>query len=509
MRQDAGAVEGEFHDALERVPSVVEGLWERDETTWPPVASGPRATLGWLDAPTTSRAAAGSWHTLAAGLVADGVTDVLVLGMGGASRHARVLAANVDDPLLALHVLDTTHPDAVARRRAAMDPATWALLVVSKSGTTVETRAQFERFWADLVEARGEPGAGERVVVVTDAGSELEDLAVARRARAVVHSRPDTTGRFAALTAVGQVPAALLGVDVAAHLDSADEMLRELRSLDPTTNAPARLGAFMAANVVAGRSQLTVVMAPEDRAFGAWLEQLVAESTGKGGAGLLPVLDEPVLEPAAYGPLRSLVAIGDHHGVRAVADAGTPVATLDAFDLDGLAGEVVRWQAATAIACALMGVNAFDQPDVDAARQATDTILATGGQSPARIEAAELVEQLDRADWMGLVAWVDPESDAGEDARDAARVLRRRFGIPVTLGFGPRHLHAAGQLHKGGPPGGVFAVVVDTGNATIPIPGRDIDFTELLLGQAAGDVQALRDAGRVAGVVDLQDLLDA
>ncbi len=243
--------------------------------------------------------------------------------------------------------------------------------------------------------------------------------------------------------------------------------------------------------------------------FVDWIEHLVAAATGKSGTGLVPIVDEPLMEPVAYGPTRCLVTIGTHHGVRAVAEAGIPVVTLDAFGVDGVAAEVFRWQFATAVACALIGVDPFALPDVMAGRELTRKVIDGGGQRLATQPADDLVDELEDADWLGLLGFVDPDDVTAHALRRATATLRRRYGIPVRLSFAPACLATTGQLHKGGPPGGVFAVVVEPGSARVAVPEANQDFTALLAASAAGDVAALRAAGRVVAVVDLDEMLDA
>jgi transaldolase/glucose-6-phosphate isomerase len=503
-----------FDEVVDHVAGLVDRVWARDRSVWQadPQQVDPgdvEDRLGWLTSTATSRVDADEWQALAAGMVADGITDVVLLGMGGASLYPLVLASLVEDPLLRLHVLDTTHPDAVQRMRQRLDPATWAVVASSKTGTTIETTSLLARFHADLVAAVGASEAARRVVVITDVASDLATWGHEVGVRAVVEVPSDVGGHFGALAAFGMVPAAMLGVDVAAHLDAAADVEAAARSTDMEVNDPARLGAFMGAAARSGHRQLTIVLEPEVAVFGLWIEQLVATSTGKGGTGLLPVVDEPVREPVAYGPARALVAVGEHHGIRPVAESGTPVAVLDGFDVDRLAREVFRWEFATTVACAVMGVDPFSQPDVEAAREAARQVEVGRGRRPRVEPADDLVDGLDDADFLCLLAFVDPEGPTATRLDRAAATLARRFGIPVTVGLGPRYLHSTGQLHKGGPPGGAFAVLLEPGDATVEIPGRDVDFTTLLMAQAAGDVEALRAAGRTVAVVRLDDLLDA
>lgn len=497
-----------FHDAMGGVADLTSRILARDPTVWQAEPHAAHDRLGWLDAPRRSLAHAHEWSALVRDMVADGVTDVLMVGVGAPVRYARILAELVEDPLVAVHVLDTVHPDAVARWRGRFDPATWAL-VVSGSGTTPDTASLAERFWADLVEALGEQAAADHVVVITDPDGELATLATQRGWRGVVACQSDVEDRFAALTAVGMFPAALMGLDLTTHLRPAQDMLDVVGSPDLEVNSPARLGAFMGAAVLQGRSQLTVALEPDHQEYGVWLQQLVAESISVHDRGLLAVVNEPVMEPVAYGPLRWLVAIGEHHGLRAVADSGTPVVALPSVDLATLTGEVVRWQFATVVAAAILGCNPFAAPDEPTAGGTPDRIAAPDGSDLATEPADDLVEWLDSADYLTLVAWVDTAPEVTERFEEAAGTLRRRFGIPVTISFGPRRERGSDQLSWTGPAGGAFAVIVDVGTAVVDVPGRDLDFATLFQSGVAADVRTLRAGDRVVAVVDLDDLLAA
>lgn len=443
---------------------------------------------------------------LATELQADGVTDVLLVGMGGVVAHPRLVAARMPPTSPRLHVLDTTHPDAVQRMRDRFDPTTWAL-VVSAAAEQLETTMLFARFHQDLVAGLGVEEAGRRVVVIAAPDSPSATAAVTIGARALVTD--DVTGPMSALSASGLVPPALIGLDVAAHLDSVSAMRASTRSPDIEINQASQLGSFLGAAAKSSRNQLTIVVHEVDAPLASWIEHLVAAATGKGSKGLVAVVGEPILEPVAYGPARALVAVGEHHGIRAVAEGGTPVAILDPVELDGLAAEVFRWQFATAMACAVTGVNPFDRVAAGKADGVTRRVIEGGGRALRVQPADDLVDQLEDADVLCLIGFVDPDDVTGQSMHRAATTLRRRYGIPVTVEFAPSCLDSIGQLHKDGFVGGVFAVVVQPGDARVAVPGMDHDFGALFTGRAAGDVQALRAGDHVVAVVELDDLLDA
>lgn len=503
-----------FDDALDHatqvVSSVIDRVHDRDHTVWQDDPTEVADRLGWLDAPAAFVQRADELESLADEVRAAGIDRVLLLGMGGSSLYPEVLAKvfGTQPGGAALLVKDTTNPASVAHSLAGFDARRTLVVPASKSGGTIETRTLLDTFWQALVDALGPDEAGGHVVAITDPGSGLAALGAELGYRRVVENPADIGGRFAALSAFGMVPAALLGLDVGAHLASGVAMVDEsARAFDD--NGPAQLGAFMAAAMDSGRYALTIHL-PEDLApLGDWIEQLVAESTGKAGVGLLPIVGEPILAPTLYGPTRALVVYGDPGPGDDLARSGVPVFRLPLVGPEDLAGEVVRWEAATAFAGAAVPQNPFDQPNVQAAKTATAAVLEQDGDAAFETVApVSLLDQVGADDVICLLAYLDP---AGEGVARLPRVadrLQARFdGVPVTIGVGPRYLHSTGQWHKGGPNRGVFLVVVDPDDDTdVAIPEQDFGFRKLFRGQAAGDLAALRGEGRRAGMVTLGDL---
>ena len=489
---------------------LVDRIWDRDHTVWQDDPTEVANRLGWLDCPTTMRDRVGEFTALADAVRRDGIDRVLLVGMGGSSLYPEVLARGIGaaDTGMALSVLDSTHPDAVARARRSFAPARTLLVASSKSGSTIETRCHLERFWADLVEALGEEAAGRHVVAITDPGSALADLGQDRGFRAVVENPPDIGGRFSALSAFGLVPAALLGLDLRDHLDTAAEMARACRTPDAADNPGLRLGTFLAEAAAAGHHQLTVLLPPAMRPLGAWIEQLVAESTGKQGTGLLPVVAEAPLDAEAYGSHRALVAYGEVDvDLAALHERGVAMAELPPVGSQDLPAEVFRWEFATAVAGAHLQVNPFDQPDVQAAKTASTQMLDERAGPPSPRPVAELLEAVGPDDHVALLAFVDPGGATATRLPEVADALRDRLSVPVTVGIGPRYLHSTGQLHKGGPDRGVHVLVFEEPDEDVDVPTRGHTFGDLVRAQAAGDLQALSDAGRRAGRVDTGDLL--
>ncbi|MDX1619634.1 MAG: hypothetical protein R3320_01495 [Nitriliruptorales bacterium] len=501
-----GGLDQEVEAATDRAVELVPSIWDRDHTVWQDDPGEVANRLGWLDCPTAFAERTNELDDFASGVVDDGIEHVLLVGMGGSSLYPDVLARTqgASSGYPQLHVLDSTHPAAVVRITETLPWDRTLVIASSKSGTTVETRSHLDHFWTVLREEHGED-AGRFVGAVTDPGSALEQLGEEHGFRRVFANPPDIGGRFSALSYFGLVPAALLGVDVAAHLHSGRQM-REACQQDSRDNPGAFLGAAMAAAEQAGRDKLTLVLPDEVTAFGDWVEQLVAESTGKGGRGLLPVVGEPIGAPQVYGDDRLFVVYGEHDGIDALAEAGHPVVRLPALGPDRLGAEVFRWEFATAVCGALLDLNPFDQPNVASAKQATSRVLEQGMPALETVDPESLLGTVGAGDYVAILAYVDPWSGTVEALREAAIRLRDRLQVPVTLGVGPRYLHSTGQLHKGGPDTGVFLVVLGDLDTDESIPGRVYSFGELIRAQAAGDLEALQGEGLRAGLVEADAL---
>lgn len=507
MRQQLGSLHDPALEQCGRAAPLVQRVWALDPTLWPGVPHAPMR-LGWVAATERTTARATDLQDLADAIVADGITDVLLLGMGGAVLSVAALAALVDHPRVRIHLLDSTHPDAVARVRAKLDPDTWLVLVASKSGSTIETRSLLDRFHADLVAARGEVHAGQHLVVLTDPGSPLVEVARARGARAVVATNERLSGRWSALDVLGMLPAALLGVDVAAYLAAAEPGLVLARAPELADNAPARLGAILAAASSVGRHHLVLVLPDHLAGFGRWVAHLVGESLGKAGRGLVPIVEHHLDEAAQYGPDVLLVAIGEREGLHALADHGLPTVVLEEPTLDTLGAAEFGWEFATAIAAALLAVDPFDAPAGTEAAHVTRDVLATDAPVPAPVAAGDLLDALDEADRLVVSAWVDPGGVMLDKVRHAGTVLRRRFGIPVLVEVCPRALHVTAQLHNDGPAGGLHVAVREPPRTAVAVPDQPWDFARLLDAELTAELQVLARNGRRVGLVALDDLLD-
>ncbi len=489
---------------------AVERLWRKDFTLWSDDPTELADRLGWLEVGGEMLAASDRLSGLAPAARADGLTHVLVMGMGGSSLFPEVLSQTfgVDPDALVLSVLDSTDPAAVARA-VAENPADRTLfLASSKSGGTVETRSHLEFFWERV-------GRPSQFAVVTDPGSALGELARQRGFRDVFDNRSDIGGRYSALSFFGMVPAALSGAPWAALVESAAIADPTLRDPDPAINVGLELGALLAAAVKAGRDKVTILLDPRISSFGLWLEQLLAESTGKHGTGTVPIVGEPLGPVDVYGDDRLFVAVGnvDHEvGLDVLAEAGHPVLELDLDDVTDLGAQVLLWEVATALCGAALGINPFDQPNVAEAKEATNRVLAAGGVELPRATLSAVLGSVGPGDYIALQAYVEPTDPAVDELEELRLALRDRHKVATTFGLGPRFLHSTGQLHKGGPPSGVFLQVVGADPADAAIPGQPFTFGELKRAQADGDLATLAHHGLRAmrtTVAELTANLDA
>ncbi|MDP1819830.1 MAG: hypothetical protein Q8K58_08070 [Acidimicrobiales bacterium] len=494
----AEVTDGLLVDLLDR--DAVRRLFAADHTLWQDDPTEVADRLGWVPVVDEVRADIEALATRV-DLLADGIDHVLVMGMGGSSLFPEVLARTFPQASgrPALHVLDTTHPGALARVAAECPPERTLYLASSKSGSTIETRSHLEWAWAAV-------GGQGRFAVITDGGSELERLARERGFAEVFVNRSDIGGRYSALSLFGIVPALLAGVDAEAILLGGRHALDACGpDVEPADNVALVLAAAMAAGASVGRDKLTFELPPEVATLGLWLEQLVAESLGKDGTGLIPVVGEAPGALDVYGDDRLFVVTdpaSDHAEV--LAAAGHPVVALPlGTDASAIGWAVVVAELATALAGAAIGIQPFDQPDVAAAKAATTAVLERGGASVEATDPDDLLALVEKGDHLALQAFVDPGGPTAARLEALRTELRDRLGVAVTLGYGPRFLHSTGQLHKGGPAAIVCAQVIEDGAPEIAIPDRDFGFGHLLAAQAAGDLDALRDRDRRAARVAL------
>jgi len=443
--------------SLEAV-ELVDRIWARDPTVW--TGTDEAGWLGWLDEPGRMLARLDELD----GLDRGAFEDIVLLGMGGSSLAPEVLRRTfaIED----FHVLDTTHPSAIRRLEQAIDVEGALFIAASKSGTTLETRCQLDYFLS----------RGGTFAAVTDPGTELETLARERDFAWVVSGEPTIGGRYSALSVFGMVPAALMGVDVRLLLERADVMVEWCRLGEE--NPGFELGLQLGEGWTEGRDKVCIDETPEG--FGLWAEQLLAESTGKQGKGLVPAPGE-----SPEGPDRQRGRV-----------------RLD--NPNDLGAEFFRWEFATAVAGSILGIDPFSQPDVQAAKDRTAAILErVGAEIEPEGSLDELLAQARDGDYVAILAFIDPER---ESELEPLVSRARETGCVVTKGLGPRYMHSTGQLHKGGPNTGLFVQVVDELGEELDIPGREFGFRRLIAAQAAGDLEALKERGRRVCRVRLENL---
>jgi transaldolase / glucose-6-phosphate isomerase len=498
IRWDLGDLEPAVRSRLRHLTEqkVVERIWEKDHTVWGEDPTEIVDRLGWLHAVERSRGELDRIRRFVKEVRESGLAQSVLLGMGGSSLAAEVIRRTffgTEHPPFDLAVLDTTHGDALARLEAEIPLDRALFLASSKSGTTIETRSHLAYF-------HDRHRSGSRFAAITDPGSPLEHEGTRLAFRGVFSSPADVGGRYSALTIFGLLPAALMGVDPELLLlEAAGAMRRCLPEAAVDENPAAVLGAVLGEAALAGRDKLTLVL-PDDLApFGAWMEQLVAESTGKDGTGIIPIDAEP--RTTTYGDDRLFLAIGEPTDLM-------PSITVPFRRLADLGALFFLFEFAVAVAGSILRINPFDQPNVQEAKDRTDDMLSrnsNGSQPYGDLDA--LLESARPGGYVAMQAFVNPTPDAWKMLQAARGRILNRLGVATTLGFGPRYLHSTGQLHKGGPPGGVFVQVFEEPNEDREIPGRPYTFGQLISAQAAGDLAALRARGRPVARVAMEDLV--
>ena len=518
-------------------------LWARDAQVW---SGGDEANwLDWLDAVPRGRAALPALTELGADLRRGGFTAALLIGMGGSSLGPEVLAKILgkDSGMLPLHIIDSTDPAQIASCEAALDIERTLFIVASKSGSTLEPDILLQYFLAKAKAALG-PAAGRQFIAITDPGSKLEAFSRDNGFRHIVAGVPGIGGRYSVLSNFGLVPALVMGIDIECLLASAALMVESCSAATPPAQNPSViLGAVMGAAARAGRDKLTLLASPTLAPFGAWIEQLVAESTGKHGLGIVPVDAEPIGMPEVYGSDRLFIDLrleGDSDQARdesiaALRTAGNPIVTISIAAREQLSQEFFHWEMATAVAGAVLGIHPFDQPDVEAAKIQTKALMAAYErdqvlpQSPAvlvngnlalfgsvagnatSLESAltGLLGQIRQGDYFALLAYMEM-NDQHTALLQAMRILvRDKFKVATCLGFGPRFLHSTGQLYKGGPNSGVFLQITCDDDMDLPVPGRGYSFDTVKAAQALGDFHVLAERGRRALRVHVKGELEA
>jgi glucose-6-phosphate isomerase len=504
-------------------------IWQRDPEAFVGAGAAPAAEaairhrLGWLDAPSSMAGRLEAVHAFAEGLTRDGLTDVYLLGMGGSSLCAEVLrdVLGVRNGAGRLVVLDTTDERAIVQATESLVPGRTCMLVASKSGSTIEVMSLERHFRAVMSAGVGAPG--RHFAAVTDADTALVAHAASAGYRETFINPSDIGGRYSALSLFGLVPAAVVGIRGADLLGPAADMASRCRP-DDASNPGLALGAFMGAHAKAGRDKLTVLAPPSLAPLGAWIEQLVAESTGKLGRGILPVVGEPLGPSSEYGDDRMFVLLDAADGAavrqaaQAVAAAGHPVFRIETARVQ-LGAEFFRWEFATAVAGAVLALNPFDEPNVRAAKVRTQAQLDAYREAgsfrvePAfeqslgyrRREVRPLQTFATGRGYLAILDYLPTERGRAPVIERLRAALRRKGPMATTYGVGPRYLHSTGQYHKGGPATGVFLLMTAADRTATSIPGVDYTFSTLKRAQAFGDFDALVDGGRHVIHYDIED----
>ncbi|MBI2852886.1 MAG: bifunctional transaldolase/phosoglucose isomerase [Chloroflexi bacterium] len=492
---------------------VVRRIWRKDHTVWNPSSVEIADRLGWLTVTDCMHEQARTLESFATEIREAGFRHAVLLGMGGSSLGAEVLRQvfGSGQGYPELIVLDSIAPEVVQAVTEAIDPGRTLFLVSSKSGTTTEPLILYRYFRGRVEESMGIAAAGQNFVAITDAGTPLAKLAEEAHFRRAFLNPGDIGGRYSVLSYFGLVPGALIGIDARLLLDRADNMREGCASCMPQAENPGCwLGACLGALALKGRNKLTLVTSPSITSFGLWVEQLIAESTGKDGKGIVPIVGEPLAAPDCYGDDRLFIYLrlqtDDNSttdaAVSKIRAAGQPVVTLEIEDLYDLGAEFFRWEFATAVAGAGLGIHPFNQPDVQQSKNATERILkevAVSGHVPRLENVGSLNDLLAEAGpgkYLAVMAYLQQTMEMDAALNDLRRKVLEQYHIATTVGYGPRFLHSTGQLHKGGPNTGLFIQLTGEHRKDVPIPGEPYTFGAVVDAQALGDFEALRANGR-------------
>ena len=510
-------------------------LWKKE----PAAQAIINKSLGWIDAPETSALSVGALKSFVSQLQQDEIESAVVLGMGGSSLCCEVFKECFPRPnhKIRLEVLDSTSPEAISALQKKLNLKKTLFIVSSKSGSTMEPNCFMDYFFSETQKVLGNKTAS-RFIAITDPNTSLEKKASQMRFRKIWPGNPDVGGRYSALTNFGIVPAAISGLDVEQILNSARKIRTAILSeANPAQNPALTLGAFLGANARKGKDKLTLILSPQFKAFGLWIEQLIAESTGKEGRGIVPIIAEDGLSPKDIGPDRIFAAIIDHQDIESldlikkIQESGAPCISYRTENPYELSAQFFLWEAATATAGFLLGINPFDQPNVQAAKDLTVDILSKAKKGKIAEEKpflrsgeaqifcdealkemimqdnkkpnwplADLLKKhfsrLKAGDYVVILAYVHPEAKIQKDLEFLRAFLAKTYRVPFALEFGPRYLHSTGQLHKGGGANGLFLEIALTRAKKLPIAGRGWGFETLIRAQALGDYSALKSAGR-------------
>ncbi len=513
----------------------ISRIWEKDASVW--TGSDEAKWLGWLDVVGVELENIQQYRDLRQDIEAAGFKDILLMGMGGSSLCPEVLAMTFG--VENFHILDSTVPAQVITIESKLDLAKTLFIVASKSGSTLEPNCFKQYFFDRVSKAVGKEKAGKQFIAITDPSSEMQKIAEDDGFRHILYGKPEIGGRFSALSAFGLTAAAAMGLDVEKLLNSAASMVRSCKATNPNENPGAILGTILGICHRNGRDKLTIFTPPEAYDLGAWLEQLIAESTGKNGVSIIPVDREPLQMVDAYGEDRIFVnftmkgseidedTLAD---LKDIEDSGHPMINIELENLYGLGQEFFRWEFATAVAGAIMEINPFDQPDVEAAkieaRKITDAYEKSGALPDEKaffeedgislFSSAEYAAELDKVveektissfleahlwniaekDYFAVLAYIEMDAEHEQILQQIRTQVLEHYNVATCVGFGPRFLHSTGQAYKGGANNGVFLQITSGDEVDVPVPGQKFTFGVVKSAQARGDFQVLLDRER-------------
>ena len=500
--------------------NLIGQIWERNHVVWKPAPDGIVNRLGWLTVADQMYEKIPSLYSFVRDVRDRGFHTVVLLGMGGSSLGAEVLrqAFGTSGEYLNLIVLDSTVPAEVIAVAEMIEPEHTLFLISSKSGNTTEPLVLYQYFRKLLNSVSGQYKAGRNFVAITDPGSPLALMAGEQQFLHTFLSIPDLGGRYSVLSYYGLVPAALIGIDIEMLLKRAKYMQNECGpGIQADKNPGAWLGAVIGTMASSGRDKLTLVTSPSISGFGLWIEQLIAESTGKEGKGIIPVVAEPLVNPKYYGNDRLFIHLRMEDDDNSIVDeavghiksTGQPILTLKIQGKYDLGAEFFRWEFATAVAGSILNVNPFDQPDVQKSKELTEHILEEYGntgnlpKTSSAVSVTELFAELEEGSYFAIMAYIRQTVEVDEALLELRRRIVQRYCVATTLGYGPRFLHSTGQLHKGGQNNGLFLQITMEHEKDLLIPGKPYTFGVVVDAQAAADFQALCAKGRRVASIHL------
>jgi len=546
VKFELGNYEKLINNSLNKLDNekIVERIWKKDYTIWSDKPDEVANRLDWLQSPSETLSHLDEINSFVNSAVDDGFTNALLLGMGGSSLAPEVfrLSFGVEEDYLDLSVLDSTDPGAILNLANGLDIEKTLFIVSTKSGGTIETLSFFKFFYNFCLDKLGKEKTGNHFVAITDPGSKLEELAKKLNFRKTFLNNPNIGGRYSVLSFFGSVPAALLGINLQKLLNDAFDLTEELKTTDNNKNSGAKIGVTIAELAKIGKDKLTFVYSEQIKSFGTWVEQLIAESTGKNGVGILPVESEVLESPEYYSNDRVFVYthFNNDNSLKVKIDklknAGHPIIEIVLNDIYNLGGEFLRWEFATAVAGWVLGIQPFNQPNVESAKIEAKAMIndyLTKGELPkleailtengitiyGNIKANSVKETMheflsllnDKTEYnyVAIQAYVTPSEETEKILQKLRTKIQKEYKVAVTLGYGPRFLHSTGQLHKGDAGKGLFIQFTSSIKEDVKIPrepgseNSDFTFGILKTAQLLGDRQALLNANRKVITIDL------